>query len=187
MSDSEAGTVEVAEVPAPKEAQNAPSAPDAVATLQKQLSAADAARVQSQNETARIKAERDAFATQLAEIENSNKSELEKAIDKAKAAEARADKAETEKERIRLESKYPHAVAEFGDEPLFSEARLAALEKKLAPAVTPETPEAPALVHNPAKVRTPVTPERTSEDARKDLLDAFGLEAPAVAAQMRGH
>ena len=176
MSESETA-VEVAAAPAP-EAQPAASAVDPTVTLRQQLSAADAARVKAQKDAETARAEAASYAARLAEIEGANKSELEKALDKAKAADERATKAEAEAREVILKTKYPNATADLEGEPFPSDEALARLEAKLvkANAPAPEAPEPRIDANNPRKQTAPATPA----DPRKALEEAWIAEAARI-------
>jgi hypothetical protein len=183
MSESELAIQESAEVTAP-EAQSTSPSEDAT-TLKNKLSAADRERVRVQQERDRVMAERDAYAAKIAEYEGQNKSELEKAFDKIKAAEERAAQAEAAAHRIAMSAKYPHATADFDGSALPNEEVLSRLEARLvasqpAPAQATDTPVAPI---NPRKA-TPVAP--TTDDMRQQIIDGWAQIGPEIARGMNG-
>jgi hypothetical protein len=168
MADSEVAITEAAEEAAPQ-AQPAPSAVDNSATLKAQLSAADAARVKAQNDSAQVAKDRDAALARLAEYEQANMSEMEKLQKERDAWKSKAEAEATEKEQLRLSHLYPNATEAFAGDRLPSEATLAALEKRLAIQTQAAVDEAvPPAIPNPQKERS--APVVTLEDKRARLL-----------------
>ena len=174
MADSETVVPEVAETPAPEPAQPVASAPELTASQKAAIAANDAARVKAQNEAAQERKDKEAALARLAELEQRDMSELEKAQKERDLYKAKAAEAEAKAERIRLNSLYAHAVAEFEGEALPSEATLAALEKKLAPAVAaaPVEEAAPEPRFNPGKTHSAPAPVATADLMKQ--LDELG-------------
>jgi hypothetical protein len=129
-----------------------------------------------------------AARAQLAEYERSQMSALELAQRERDEAKAAAAQAQAKAARVEMGSKYPHAAAKYGDEPLPSEAVLATLESALIPP-PPAAPAAPAtppppnvarpLDTNPAPQRASDLLRQIDEQGRSELPDSwFGGSEP---------
>ena len=169
------------EIVAPEATEETPEAsPPAedVATLKRQvetLRGQSQALDRAQKEKDRLAQELTEAQRRLAEREQADMTEFEKAQARIKTLEGDLAKAQTGLTRAQLAAKYRKAVEFFGeDEPLPSEERLAELEKALAkpepkPEAEPETEPPP----NPQKQR--VTPDNRPEHEK--LLDQVRAEA----------
>lgn len=131
MSEIVALSEETESLEAP-EAEATPSA-DELATLKKRLAGKDQAYSALKKQFDAIAAEKDGLSKWKAEKEYSDLSEVEKLQRSLADAESRIAAAEQRAERARLASTYPLAVEMFGDDPLPSEERLAALQQRLTP------------------------------------------------------
>lgn len=152
MSDEVAVADEIESSPAvPETAEATPSSED-IATLKKRLAGKDQALTRTQAERDALKAEREALSKWKAEREEADLSEVEKLQRRLAEFEQRAAEAEARAERIRLASDYPLAVEAFGDDPLPSEERLAALQQRLAATTATDEDESEAPV-NPNRPR----------------------------------
>ena len=108
-----------------------------------------------------------------AEAERANMSELERLQAERDEARREAAAARSVAARAELARKYPLAVDFLGDdEPLTSEAKLQALNERLAARDDDETDEPPRI--DPNTPRRPVVQpkERTLEDAKNDLRNS---------------
>lgn len=170
------------EIESPEEADEAPDPTtpptEDVATLKKRLAGKDQALTRIQQERDRLKAEADALARWKAEREEASLTEVEKLQKRLAEFEERATAAERLAERIRLEKSYPLAVDLFGDDPLPSEERLAALQDRLAATVATGDDEAPEPRIDPNRPRRPVG------GSGKPLTDKSAAELEADLAEM---
>lgn len=144
--------------------------PEELTTLKKRLAGKDQAYTKLKAEAEALRAEREALSRWKAEREESDLSEVEKLQKRLAEAEERATAVEAEKERIRLQSSYPLAVEFYGDDPLPSEDRLAALQKRLGTTAATEQVESDVDPNTPPRRSTGVTaPEPTIEELKANL------------------
>lgn len=130
--------------------------PDELTTLKKRLSGKDQAFTALKKESEATKAELEALRRWKAEKEEGDLTEVEKLTRRLAEKEAEAAEARAEANRIRLASTYPLAIDFYGDDPLPSEERLAALQKRLAAtAATGPTDEADDDVDSNTPPRPP--------------------------------
>lgn len=177
MSD-ESPDSEVVESPEPI----APTTPDPeeLTTLKKRLSGKDQALTKTKAEYEAAKAELEALRRWKAEKEDADLSEVEKLQKRLAEKEAEAAEARAEANRIRLASTYPLAIDFYGDDPLPSEERLAALQKRLAATaatgaedevdddVDPNTPPRPPAKGGSTKPLSDLTVAELRERVRKE-------------------
>lgn len=171
MSENVAVDDEI-ESPEAEEAPTTPS-PDELATLKKRLAGKDQAYTKLKAEADALKAEHESLSKWKAEKEYSDLSEIEKLQRKAVEAEERAAAAEARAERIRLNATYPLAVELFGDDPLPSEERLAALQQRLGSASATGEEGEPEPTHiDPNNPRRVPRSDRPVRDQNPDELVA---------------
>jgi hypothetical protein len=115
------------------------------------------------SEKAKIEAEVEALRKFKAETEKASMTEIERLQAEVKEAQAAAAAARSEAERERLARKFPLAIEFYGDEPLPSEAKLAALQERLANG-DEETEQEPQI--DPNKPRKQPLPEAEGDALR---------------------
>ncbi|MCC6311365.1 MAG: hypothetical protein IT345_10665 [Trueperaceae bacterium] len=159
----------------PEEAAATPPEED-LATLKKRLAGQTGAYNKLKAERDAIAAEREALAKFKAEQERLSMSELEKLQADNAAAIARAEAAEARAARADLARQFPLAAEFYGDDPLPSEERLAALEQRLA--APNETEDDDSDVNPNSPRRTP--PARKPVEPSLEDLQAAIRKAPST-------
>lgn len=161
------------------EAPAAPNAEDKIAALEQKVKSyegRDRAFAKTQAELAQEKADKEAALARLAEIEQTNMSELEKAQKERDKATAAAEKAEARALAAELKAEFPLAVAELDGEPLPSRETLARLEAKLAVKPTEPEPEPVIDVNRPAKAPLASSGPPSIEELTKRAREAVAAE-----------
>ena len=162
----------------PVEAPPAHTAEDYAALVQKVKSfeGRDRAFQQSQAELATARADKEAALSRLAEIDQANMSELEKAQKARDKAIGEANEAKAEAQHVIMTTKYPLAAAEYDGELLPSEAVLTKLEAKLRK--EPAAAEEPESRMDPTKAPKNNTPPVV--DPRDALTAAAAVELDRI-------
>lgn len=171
MSENVAATDEIESPEGAADEAEQPTTPSAedLATLKKRLAGKDQAYTKLKAEAEALRLERESLSKWKAEKEQADLTEVERLELRAVAAEKAAAEAEARAERIRLASEYPLAVEAFGDDPLPSEERLAALQKRLAATSATDEDEEPPRID-------PNNPRRPSRGGEKPLDQQTGDE-----------